>query len=400
MNQPIYMDNHATTPVDPRVVQAMLPWWTDQPGNASSVGHAFGEQASQEVDRCQATIAKAIGASAEEIVFTSGATESNNLAIRGVAERTRRRGDHIVSVATEHEAVVTPLGRLGRQGRQVTLLPVETGPSPQAGRIHPQQVADAITDSTCLVSVMLANNEIGTIQPLAEIGQICRERSVLLHCDATQAVGKIPVDVRALGVDLLSFTAHKLYGPKGIGVLFVRGGSPTVRIDPQIIGGGQQAGRRGGTLNVPGIVGLAHALQLCDEQLQSESERLGELRDQLASQLIDQLPEAQLCGPALDARDSNGQRIRLAHNLVVTFPGLDSEAIQMQLQGLAVSSGAACSSAAAEPSHVLQAIGLTPDQARSSLRFGLGRFNTPEHIPQAVEQIVQAVNQLKQSFGR
>jgi len=258
MNQPpaipIYLDNHATTRVDPRVVEAMLPFFSEHYGNAGSVGHCFGEDASVAVERARASVAASLGADAKEIVFTSGATESNNLAIRGAAERKRRRGDHLVSVRTEHHSVLEPLARLAKHGYKVTLLEVEPYTSPRAGWLDPQRVADALRDDTLLVSVMLANNEIGVLQPLSEIAEICRRHGTLLHCDATQAIGKIPVDVKQLGVDLMSFTAHKIYGPKGVGALYVR---RRVRLDPQILGGGQQEGRRSGTLNTPGIVGRA-----------------------------------------------------------------------------------------------------------------------------------------------
>ena len=268
-HQFVYLDNHATTRVDPRVVEAMLPYLRREVRNPHSV-HAAGHEAREAVEQARNSIAAAIGADATEIVFTSGATESNNLAIRGVAERERRRGNHIVSVTTEHKAVLDPLARLARRGYEVTLLDVEQHDSPRAGWLDPQKVADAIRDDTCLVSVMLANNEIGVIQPLAEIAAVCKARGVLLHCDATQAVGKIPVDVAALDVDLMSFTAHKIYGPKGIGALYVRRRDPIVRLEPQIVGGGQQEGRRSGTLNVPGIVGFATALQLCVDEMPGE----------------------------------------------------------------------------------------------------------------------------------
>src|SRR3954464_7909516 len=294
----VYMDNHATTRVDPRVVEAMLPYFDMKYGNPHSV-HAAGHEARDAVDTARRSIATAIGADAKEIVFTSGATESNNLAIRGVAERERRRGNHLVSVATEHKAVLDPLARLARRGYDVTLLDVEQHESPRAGWLDPRKVADAIGDDTCLVSVMLANNEIGVIQPLAEIASVCKPRGVLLHCDATQAVGKIPVDVRSLDVDLMSFTAHKIYGPKGIGALYVRHRDPIVRLEAQITGGGQQEGRRSGTLNVPGIIGFATALRLCLDELPSEMQPLAELRNALAAALFDQLPNLQLCGPGL-----------------------------------------------------------------------------------------------------
>jgi cysteine desulfurase len=388
------MDNHATTRVDPRVVEAILPYFSDTFGNAHSV-HKFGRQAHDAVEAARMSIAAAIGADAKEIVFTSGATESNNLAIRGVAERDRRRGDHLISVTTEHKAVLDPLARLARRGYEVTLLDVEQQGSRQAGRLDPRQVADSLRDETCLVSVMLANNEIGVIQPLAEVAAICKSRGVLLHCDATQAVGKLPVDVAALGVDLMSFTAHKMYGPKGVGALYVRRRDPIVRLDAQITGGGQQEGRRSGTLNVPGIVGFANALQLCLEEMPREVNRLTLLRDELAAGLLGQLPEATLCGPALDETDSAGTPLRLPGNLNISFGNVDGEALLLEMGNLAVSSGAACTSVDSEPSHVLLALGLTNDAARSSLRFGLGRFNTEADVSDAIERVVAAVRKLQ-----
>jgi cysteine desulfurase len=393
--QPIYMDNHATTRVDSRVAEAMLPHFTEKYGNAGSVGHKFGDEAREAADEARQSIATAIGADAKEIVFTSGATESNNFAIRGIAERERRRGNHIISVATEHKAVLDPLARLARRGYEVMLLNVEQAGSPRAGWLDPQKVADAIRDDTCLVSVMLANNEIGVIQPLAKIAAICKSSGVLLHCDATQAVGKIPVDVEKLGVDLMSFTAHKIYGPKGIGALYVRSRNPIVRLDPQISGGGQQEGRRSGTLNVPGIVGFAKALELCLAELPEEIARLATLRDQLAAGILSQLDEVQICGPALDKKYENDTPLRLPGNLDLSFGNVDGEALLMSMGSLAVSSGAACSSTDPEPSHVLRAIGLSEDAARSSLRFGLGRFNTEAEIELAIGRVVQAVRQLR-----
>jgi cysteine desulfurase len=390
----IYMDNHATTRVDPRVVEAMLPYFIEQYGNAGSVHH-FGDQARQAVDEARAGIAAAIGADANEIVFTSGATESNNLAIRGTAEHRRRRGDHLVSVVTEHRAVLDPLARLARRDHEVTLLDVEQHFSPRAGWLDPQQVADALRDDTCLVSVMLANNEIGIIQPLADIAAVCKQRGVFVHCDATQAVGKIPVDVRRLGVDLMSFTAHKMYGPKGVGALYVRRRDPMVRLEAQIAGGGQQEGRRSGTLNVPGIVGLATALRLCLEELPSETLRLYGLRDRLATELLGRLDDVRLCGPALDGRQADGTPLRLPGNLNLSFGNVDGEALLLSMGNLAVSSGAACTSTDSEPSHVLRALGLTGDQARSSLRFGLGRFNTESDVELAADRVVQAVERLR-----
>jgi cysteine desulfurase len=392
--QLVYMDNHATTRVDPRIVKAMLPYFDEKFGNAHSV-HVYGHEARDAVDAARDSIAAAIAADAKEIVFTSGATESNNLAIRGVAERDRRRGNHLVSVATEHQAVLDPLARLGRRGFVVTLLDVEQYASPRAGQLDPQKVADAIRDDTCLVSVMLANNEIGVIQPVAEIAAICRAHGVLLHCDATQAVGKIPVDVGTLGVDLMSFTAHKMYGPKGIGALYVRRRDPIVRLEPQIAGGGQQEGRRSGTLNVPGIVGFAEALRICVAEMPGETQRLAGLRDRLAAALFDRLSEVRLCGPALEEHDDKGALLRLPGNLNVSFGNVDGEALLLAIGNLAVSSGAACTSTDSGPSHVLLALGLNEDAARSSLRFGLGRFNTIEEVAFATDRVVQSVCELR-----
>jgi cysteine desulfurase len=392
--QVVYMDNHATTRVDPRVVEAMLPYFDATYGNPHSV-HAAGHEARDAVDAGRQSIAQAIGTELTEIVFTSGATESNNLAIRGVAERERRRGNHLVSVATEHKAVLDPLARLARRGYDVTLLDVEQHDSPRAGRLDPQKVADAIRDDTCLVSVMLANNEIGVIQPLAEIAAVCKARGVLLHCDATQAVGKIPVDVRSLDVDMMSFTAHKIYGPKGIGALYLRRRDPIVRLEPQIAGGGQQEGRRSGTLNVPGIIGFAAALQLCLDELPSEILRLAALRNRLAAELLDQLDTVQVCGPALDSHYDDNTPTRLPGNLNVSFSNVDGEALLLAMGNLAVSSGAACTSTDPEPSHVLRAIGFSEDEARSSLRFGLGRFNDAADVDFAVERVVEAVRKLR-----
>ena len=398
-NDLIYMDNHATTRVDPRVVEAMLPYFHEQYGNPHSV-HAAGHEARDAADAARQSIADAIGAEAKEIVFTSGATESNNLALRGVAERDRRRGDHLVSVATEHRAVLDPLARLARRGYDVTLLEVEQQPSPRAGRLDPQKVADALRDDTCLVSVMLANNEIGILQPLAQIATVCKARGVLLHCDATQAVGKMPVDVAALGVDLLSFTAHKIYGPKGIGALYVRRRDPIVRLEPQIAGGGQQEGRRSGTLNVPGIVGFAAALGLCLDELPTEAKRLATLRDKLATGLFHQLDDVQICGPelaeaGLSEAGHSGLPLRLPGNLNASFGNVDGEALLLAMGNLAVSSGAACTSTDTGPSHVLLALGFREDAARSSLRFGLGRFNTPADVDFAVERVAHAVRELR-----
>ena len=387
---PVYMDNHATTRVDPRVMAAMTPFFTEQFGNAGSSGHPFGWAAKDAVDAARETIADALRASSREIVFTSGATESNNLALRGIAERQRRKGNHLVAVTTEHKSVLDPLARLGRRGFEVTLLDVTPAGSRDAGVVHPDAVAAALRDDTILVSVMLANNEIGAIARLAEIGAICKQREVLLHSDATQAVGKIPVDVEALGVDLLSFSAHKIYGPKGVGALYVRRRNPLVRLEPLLDGGGQEAGMRSGTLNVPGIVGLATALKLCVAEMDEETARLQRLRDQLFQGLSSQIDDVILNGPALD-----DPTLRLPGNLNCSFLGVDGEALMMNLRDLAVSSGSACTSTNPEPSHVLRALGLSDDRVRASLRFGLGRFNTSEEVDFAVNRLAETVRRLR-----
>jgi len=391
MSQPyVYMDNHATTRVDPRVVEAMLPYFTERYGNAGSVSHPFGWEAKEAVDAARETIATSIGAKPREIVFTSGATESNNLALRGLAERDRGASPHFVSVTTEHKAVLDPLDRLARRGAKVDLLEVAANGPPAAGRLDPQRAADAIREETLCVSVMLANNEIGVLQPLAEIAAICRERGVVLHCDATQAVGRIPVDVDAIGVDLMSFTAHKLYGPKGIGALYVRRRRPAVRLQSQIDGGAQEGGLRSGTLNVPGIVGFAEAVRLATDEMPVEAERLAGLRRQLYEALIGTVDDVSLNGPALDPPE-----LRLPGNLNLSFGGVDGEALMMSMKSLAVSSGSACTSANPEPSHVLRALGLSEEASRSSLRFGLGRFNTAAEVEFAVERIGETVARLR-----
>ena len=388
---PIYMDNHATTRVDPRVVEAMLPYFSEKYGNAGSVSHAFGFDARDAVDAARETIARAIGADAKEIVFSSGATESNNLAIRGVAERPRRKGNHLVSVTTEHKAVLEPLSRLSRRGYELSLLPVRPAGEPDAGRIDARQVADAIRADTALVSVMLANNEIGVIQPVREIAAECHRRGVPLHCDATQAVGKLSVNVRELDVDLMSFSSHKIYGPKGIGALYVRRRPSTVKLDPQIAGGGQEAGFRAGTLNVPGIIGFARAIELCLAELPQEQVRLRGLRKRLYDGLTQAVEFTVLNGPALEPPDW-----RLPGNLNVSFTYVDGEALLLSIKDVAVSTGAACTSANPEPSHVLRAIGLPDDLVRASIRFGLGRFNTEEEVDYAIQAMAAGVKRLRQ----
>lgn len=388
--RPVYLDNQATTRIDPRVLEAMLPYLTDRYGNAGSASHAFGWECRDAVEQARETIAQAIHANPREIVFTSGATESNNLAIRGLAEHRRRAGNHVVSVATEHKSVLDPLARLARRDMRVTLLPVAGHERPDAGRVDLDQVAAALAGDTFLVSVMLANNEIGTIQPLVEIGGLCRQHGAVCHSDATQAVGKMPVDVRALQVDLLSFSAHKMYGPKGVGALYVRRTGSAVRMLSQLDGGGQEGGLRSGTLNVAGIVGLARAVELSVAEMAGERSRLAALRQRLFDALRRTIPKTVLNGPQLDEPDW-----RLPGNLNCQFAGVDGESVMLRAREVAVSSGSACTSANPQPSHVLRALGLNPDQVRSSLRFGLGRFTTAEDIDRAVDALSRAVHELR-----
>jgi cysteine desulfurase len=397
VNQPpIYLDNHATTRVDPRVVEAMAPYWTEHYGNAGSVSHAFGEVARDAVERSRERLAAALGAESAEIVFTSGATESNNLAFRGVMERRQVRGRHLVSVVTEHRAVLDPLRRLARRDHEVTYLPVYPASSPtHGGLIDLDQLQGVLRPETQLVSVMLANNEIGVIQPIAQIAQLCRERGVLVHCDATQAVGRMDVNVSELGVDLLSFSAHKLYGPKGIGALYVRR-QPSLRLASQIDGGGQERGVRSGTLPVPLIVGFAKAVELCLSEQPTEGQRLRSLRQRLFDGIQNAIPECELNGP--DWKNPLAPP-RLDNNLNLQFPGVDGQSLMLAASEVAVSSGSACSSTNPEPSHVLRGIGLDDDQVRSSLRFGLGRYNTSNEIDRAVESLAQAIDRLRRMGG-
>lgn len=377
---PIYLDNHATTRTDPRVIAAMLPYFTDDYGNAAST-HAYGRRAADAVDRGRAQVAELIGAEPRDIIFTSGATESDNLAIKGAAAMARRHGQHVLTVQTEHHAVLDPCRRLERDGFQVTFLPVDRN-----GCVTPEQVAAALTPQTVLVSVMLANNEIGTLQPIAALGRLCKERGVLLHTDATQAIGKIPVDVEALQVDLLSLSAHKMYGPKGIGALYVRRHAPHVRLEPLFDGGGHERGLRSGTLPVPLIVGFGAACVLCNEEMPAEAERLRGLRDRLHQRITAALDEVTLNGHPEE---------RLPNNLNLSFAHVQGEALLMALRGVAVSSGSACTSASVEPSYVLRALGVPDELAHGSLRFGLGRFNTAEEIESAAAEVAQAVRRLR-----
>jgi cysteine desulfurase len=378
---PIYLDNHATTRVDPRVLEAMLPYFTEQYGNAASRQHVFGQRAEEAVGRAREQVADLIGAEARAVVFTSGATESNNLALKGVAAAYRKKGDHLISVATEHNAVLDPLRRLERDGFRLTILPVD-----RFGRVTAEQVEAAITERTVLVSVMAANNEIGTLQPVREIGRVCKQRGVLFHTDAAQAAGKIPLDVEEMGIDLLSLSAHKMYGPKGVGALYVRRREPHVRLEPQMDGGGHERGLRSGTLPVPLIVGFGAACELSRRQMAEEADRLRELRERLRAGIQGQLEDTVLHGHPAE---------RLPGNLSLGFAFIDSGALMTMMRDVAVSSGSACTSASVEPSHVLRAVGVPDDLARGSIRYGLGRFTTPDEVDYAVEETVRAVQHLR-----
>ncbi|RZM77287.1 cysteine desulfurase family protein [Leptolyngbya iicbica] len=380
-SRPIYLDCHATTPVDPQVVEAMLPFFTEHFGNPASVGHFYGWEAEAAVQQARNIIATGLNAAPEEIVFTSGATEANNLAIKGVAEAYFSQGRHIVTVATEHSAVLDPCRYLETLGFEVTYLPVGSD-----GLVAVEELARSLRDDTILVSVMAANNEIGVLQPLADIGQCCHERGVLFHTDAAQAIGKIDLDVQAQHIDLLSLTAHKVYGPKGIGALYVRQRQPRVTLAAQLHGGGHERGRRSGTLYTPQIVGLGKALELAWASQASEQARLGEMRDRLWQALQD-LPGVQLNGHPTQ---------RLAHNLNLSVAGVDGQALLLGLKNVvALSSGAACSSTSTAPSHVLKALGHTDDLAYASLRFGLGRFNTPAEMDQVAQACRETIAALR-----
>jgi cysteine desulfurase len=379
MHPPVYLDYHATTPLDPRVLEFMLPYLGAKFGNAASRSHSFGWEAEKAVEIARKRVAALAGAQPREIVFTSGATESNNLAIKGVLESARGRGGHIVTMATEHHAVLDPIRHLELQGAKVTVLPPESD-----GRLDLDRLRAALVPETVLVSVMWANNEIGVIQPVREIGEICREHGVLFHCDAAQAFGKVPIDVRQDGPDLLSLSAHKLYGPKGVGALYVH--RRAVRLVAQMDGGGHEFGMRSGTLNVPAIVGFGEAAAIAGEQMAAEAVRVAALRDRL----IDHL--AALAG----VRVNGGSSSRLPGNLNVSFAGVDAESLLMSLPDVALSTGSACSSAAVEPSHVLRAIGLSETEARSSVRFGLGRFTTGEEIDYSAGRVVASVRRLRE----
>ncbi len=382
MKPPIYLDNHATTRMDPRVLEAMLPYFTEHFGNAASRNHAFGWEAEQAVDKGRKQIADLIGCSPREIVFTSGATESNNLAIKGVAEMYAERGNHIITAATEHKAVLDTCKKLEKHGCRVTYLPVRGD-----GLIDLDMLRESITDKTILVTIMYANNEIGVIQPIAEIGKICRERGVLFHTDGVQAIGKVPVDVDKDNIDIMSITGHKLYGPKGVGALYVRRKNPRVQITAQMDGGGHERGMRSGTLNVPGIVGLGEACAIARREMPEEMNRMRYLRDRLKAKLEIGLDDVYING---------SMEHRLPQNLNMSFLYVEGESLLMGINDVAVSSGSACTSATLEPSYVLKALGLGDDLAHSSIRFGIGRFNTEEEIDYVADKLVDVVSRLRE----
>jgi len=378
---PIYMDYQATTPMDPRVLEVMSPYFTEKFGNAASRNHGFGWEAEKAVTESRKRIASSIGAKESEIIFTSGATESNNLALQGIARMYQKKGKHIVTVKTEHKCILDTCEALENQCLEITYLPVNSD-----GLIDLSQLVGEIREDTLLVSVMMVNNEIGVIQPIQEIGKVCREKGVFFHTDATQAVGKIPVDVEALNVDMLSMSAHKLYGPKGVGALYVRKRKPRVRLSPIIHGGGHERGMRSGTLNVPGIVGFAKAVELALEEMQGESLRLAGLRDKLEKELFSKLDHIYLNGH---------KEKRIPGNSNISFNYVEGEGLMMSIPDIAVSSGSACTSASLEPSYVLRAMGRSDELAHSSLRFGLGRFTTEEEVDYVIKRVVSGVQKLR-----
>lgn len=379
---PIYMDNNSTTRVDPRVVEAMLPYFTEKYGNAASRSHSFGWDAEKAVETAREQIASLIGAGAKEIIFTSGATESDNLALKGVAQMYKKKGNHIITQATEHKAILDTCKRLEKEGFQVTYLPVD-----HYGQVNADQVRDAITDKTILVSIMAANNEIGTLQPIKAIGKLCKEKGVLFHTDAVQAVGKVPVHVEEMGIDLLSLSGHKMYAPKGIGALYVRKRDPRVRLEPQIDGGGHERGMRSGTLPVPSIVGLGIACEIAHNEMPEEAKRLYRLRERLRKGIMDRLPDSYLNGHPDE---------RLPGNANISFAYVEGEGLMMGIKDVAVSSGSACTSASLEPSYVLRALGVGDELAHSSIRFGLGRFTTEEEADYVIDHVIREVNRLRE----
>jgi cysteine desulfurase len=379
---PIYMDNHATTPMDPRVLEAMLPYFMEKFGNAASRNHPFGWVAEEAVEHAREQIAKLIGATTKEIIFTSGATESDNLAIKGVAEMYREKGNHIITAVTEHKAVLDTCKRLEKNGYRVTYLPVQ-----KDGLVDLEDLKRAMDDKTILVTIMAANNEIGVLQHWAEIGKLCHERGVLFHTDATQAVGKVPVDVNKQNIDLMSISAHKMYGPKGVGALYVRRKNPRVQISAIIDGGGHERGMRSGTLNVPSIVGLGKACELAREEMVQETARLSGLRDRLKDRIMGRLDEVYING---------SMEHRLPANLNISFAYVEGESLLMGINDVAVSSGSACTSATLEPSYVLKALGTGDDLAHSSIRFGIGRFNTEAEVDYVADRVCETVERLRE----
>jgi len=379
---PVYMDHHATTPVDPRVLEAMLPFFTEKFGNAASRNHIFGWEAEKATENARAQIAALINADPKEIIFTSGATESDNLALKGVAEMYREKGDHIITMAIEHKAVLDTGKRLEKSGFKVTYLPVDG-----KGLIDLEDLRRAITPKTILISIMYANNEIGVLQPIEQIGALAKEHGVLFHSDATQAVGKIPFDVKKFNVDLASLSAHKMYGPKGIGALYVRRRNPRVQLAPIIDGGGHERGMRSGTLAVQQIVGFGKACEVAGQEMPTEMERLRKLRDRLKDGMLARLDEVYINGSL---------EHRLPHNINLSFAYVEGESLLMGINDVAVSSGSACTSATLEPSYVLKALGVGEDLAHTSIRFGLGRFNTEEEVDYVVERVAETVNRLRE----
>jgi cysteine desulfurase len=382
LKTPIYMDNNATTRCDPRVVEAMLPYFTEKYGNAASRSHPYGWEAEAAVEEARDQIAELIGATGKEMIFTSGATESNNLALKGAAAMYKKKGNHVITQITEHKAVLDTCKHLEKDGYQVTYLPVD-----EFGRVSAEQIRDAITDKTILVSIMAANNEIGTMQPIRAIGKVCKEKGVLFHTDAVQAVGKLPIDVADMGIDLLSLTAHKLYGPKGIGALYVRKKDPRVRLEAQIDGGGHERGMRSGTLPVPLIVGLGEACAFARKEMPEESKRTSALRDRLKKGIMGRLTESYLNGHPTE---------RLPGNANISFAYVEGEGLMMGIKDVAVSSGSACTSASLEPSYVLRALGVGDELAHSSIRFGLGRFSTEAEVDFVIDLVVREVNRLRE----
>ena len=379
---PIYMDNHATTPMDPRVLEEMLPYFMEKFGNAASRNHAFGWAAEEGVETARERIAKLVGATPKEIIFTSGATESDNLAIKGVAEMYKEKGNHIITAVTEHKAVLDTCKRLEKYGYRVTYLPVQ-----KDGLVDLDELKKAITDKTILVTIMAANNEIGVLQPWTEIGKICHEKGVIFHTDGTQAVGKVPVDVIKQNIDVMSISAHKMYGPKGVGALYVRRKNPRVQISAIIDGGGHERGMRSGTLNVPGIVGLGKACAIACEEMSKESAYLSGLRDRLKDSIMSRLDEVYING---------SMEHRLPGNLNISFAYVEGESLLMGINDIAVSSGSACTSATLEPSYVLKALGTGDDLAHSSIRFGIGRFNTEAEVDYVADRVVDTVTRLRE----